>query len=85
MLPGQFSAAVSFKSDKPEDFLQTSVRRRAELFNHMNKREDSVDVLNERVSHETSLYFLRHFTIALEKIRQEEMGKEKILKRKSKV
>lgn len=47
------------------------------MLNHMSKQEDLVDVLNEPVSHETSLYFFRHFTITLEKIRKGEMEKYK--------
>jgi hypothetical protein len=39
----------------------------------MNKKEESFDVSHEPVSYEMSLYFLRHFTIALEKIRSQEI------------
>ena len=34
---------------------------------------ESVDVLKEPVSYEMSLYFLRHFSIALEKMRKQEI------------
>lgn len=73
LLRVNFGTALSPGRNKRNDYFSRYVGRGVQIRQAMNKENESVDVLKEPVSYEMSLYFLRHFSIALEKMRKQEI------------